>query len=55
MERIEILPYHNLGKSKREKLNWSYPLEGTPAAGSKDLDRAKSILSQYSDKVFVRG
>lgn len=55
MERIELLPYHNLGKSKREKLWWIYPLEWTPAAGSKDLDRAKIILSQYSDKVFVRG
>lgn len=55
IERLEILPYHNLGKSKRDKLWWKYPLEGVHAAGSADLDKAKAILSQYSDKIFVRG
>ena len=55
MERIEILPYHNLGKSKWDKLGWKYPLEGVHAATSQNLDTAKRILSQYSEKVFVRG
>ncbi len=55
MERLELLPYHNLGKSKRDKLWWTYPLEGVHAATIQDLERAKTILSSYSDKIFVRG
>lgn len=55
MERIELLPYHNLGKTKREKLGRKYPLEGVHAATSEDLDKAKEILSHYSEKVFIRG
>ena len=55
MGRCEILPYHNIGKFKREQLGWKYPLEGTPAASLADLTKAKEILSQYSDKIFIRG
>ncbi len=55
LERIEILPYHNMGKFKWEKLGWKYPLEGVPAASIEDLERAKAILEQYSDKIFIRG
>lgn len=55
MQRIELLPYHNLWKSKRDKLGWNYPLEGIHAATSQDLDHVKTILSQYTPHVFVRG
>ena len=53
-ERLEILPYHNLWKSKWDKLGRKYPLEWVPAAGVSDLNRAKEILSKYSDKIFTR-
>ena len=32
-----------------------YPLEGLAAATREDLDKAKAILDQYTDKVFLRG
>ena len=55
MERLELLPYHNMWVSKREKLKWDYPLKGVPAATTDDLKRVKAILDEYSDKIYMRG
>ena len=55
MERLELLPYHNMWVSKREKLKWDYPLKGVPAATIDDLKEAKAILDEYSDKIYIRG
>jgi len=51
------LPYHNLGRSKRDKLGWKYPLDGLHASTIKELDGVKEILQEYvdADKVLVRG
>lgn len=54
MVRIELLPYHNLGKEKRTKMGWSYPLDGLAAATHEDLEHAKTILLQYTDKILLR-
>ena len=44
VEKIHILPYHNMVKSKWEKLGLEYPLEGVREASQEDVDRAKKIL-----------
>ena len=44
VEKIQILPYHNMGKYKWEKLGLEYPLEGVREASQEDVDRAKKIL-----------
>lgn len=45
IEKIEVLPYHSMGKSKWDKLNVEYPLEGVPAPTSEKIERAKNILT----------
>ncbi len=44
VEKIDILPYHNLGKFKWENLHVDYPLENVRTATDKDVARAKTIL-----------
>ena len=44
IEKVEILPYHNLGKEKWIKLGKTYPLENVPVATLEDVNRAKEIL-----------
>ena len=44
IEKIDILPYHTLGKSKWEKLGIQYELDGTITANSEDLAKAKKII-----------
>ena len=44
VEKIEILPYHTLGKYKWHDLGLKYELEGVREATQDDVNRAKEIL-----------
>lgn len=44
VKKVELMPYHELGKFKWENLGFNYELDGIPAATSKDIGRAKRIL-----------
>lgn len=44
VEKVEILPYHDLGKFKWEQLGEIYPLEKVRTANNDDVKRAKEIL-----------
>ena len=44
VEKIEILPYHDLGKFKWEELGLYYPLTDVRCATDEDVKRAKDIL-----------
>lgn len=44
VEKIEILPYHDLGKFKWENLDINYPLKDVRPANEDDVKRAKEIL-----------
>lgn len=44
VEKVQILPYHSMGKFKWEKIGLEYPLEGVRDANQEDVDRAKKIL-----------
>ena len=45
VKNIELLPYHELGKSKWENLGLNYELQDIPAATSEDIKRVKEILA----------
>ena len=44
VEKVQILPYHSMGKYKWEKLGVKYELENVKDATQKDVVRAKQIL-----------
>ena len=44
VEKVQILPYHDMGKYKWEKLGAKYELEDVRPANQDDVDRAKKIL-----------
>ena len=44
IERIDLLPYHNMGVDKYKKLNLKYRLEGTPNMDSTSLKELEKIL-----------
>lgn len=44
VEKVEVLPYHDLGKFKWKELGFDYPLENVRTANSDDLQFAKDIL-----------
>ena len=44
VKNIELLPYHELGKSKWENLGLNYELEGIRSATKDDIKKVKSIL-----------
>ncbi len=44
VQNIELLPYHELGKSKWENLGLDYELADIPSATKDDIERVKRIL-----------
>ena len=44
VDKVEFLPYHDMGKYKWKKLGLNYELENVRAANSDDINKAKKIL-----------
>ena len=44
VKKVEILPYHDMGRFKWEQLGLEYPLDGVRVANNEDVERAKKLL-----------
>lgn len=44
IEKIEVLPYHTMGKAKYENLGYEYPLADTPQLTKEQAKEAKEII-----------
>lgn len=54
IERLEILPYHQLGVHKWKELGWKYWLEWVPAAKISQAEEVKKVFEKYFKKVVIR-
>lgn len=46
VEKVEVLPYHTMGKPKYENLGLTYPLDGVEAPSKERVMNAKKILNE---------
>lgn len=44
VEKVQVLPYHSMGRYKWEKLGLKYELDGVSNANQEDINRARKIL-----------
>lgn len=44
VKKVEVLPYHSMGRFKWKELGLEYALDGVPDATSEDVEKAKKIL-----------
>jgi pyruvate formate lyase activating enzyme len=53
VQKIEIQPYHKLGKHKYDALGWEYQLDDVEMNSPEQLNNAKGLLKQYGKEVVV--
>ncbi|MFZ4648199.1 MAG: pyruvate formate-lyase-activating protein [Patescibacteria group bacterium] len=54
LERLELLPYHELGISKYKKLGLPYKLEGVKPTTNEQLVASKNILADFCKSVYIK-
>lgn len=54
VERVEIIPFHQLGINKWELMNMDYQLKDTPLPSDELKNRTKVIFEKYFDNVILK-
>ena len=54
LERVEIIPFHQLGSHKWDILKMNYPLKDTPIPTAEGKEKAKAIFEKYFDNVILK-
>ena len=49
VDKVEVLPYHDLGKSKWENMGLNYPLEGVKIPTDEEIKNAENILIEKNN------
>jgi len=55
IDQIELLPYHNFGEAKYEKIGREYQLKGMTKYSEADLKGVKTILNRFGIKTNSKG
>lgn len=51
VERVEILPFHQMGKSKWKQIGREYTLSNLATPTSEEIEKAKAIFEEYNLKI----
>ena len=54
VDRVEIIPFHQLGMHKWELLGLQYPLKDTPTPSTEIREMAKDTFDKYFDNVILK-
>ena len=50
VEKVEVLPFHQMGQYKREAMGYDYPLKETPTPTPAQVQQAVDIFSKQGLK-----
>ncbi len=54
IERVEIIPFHQLGMHKWKLLNMAYPLKDTPPPSEESKQYTLGVFSQYLNHIVLK-
>jgi len=52
VEKVELLPYHELGKHKWEAMGYDYPLDGVKPPTRETMEAVQAVLREYHNNVM---
>jgi pyruvate formate lyase activating enzyme len=47
ISRIDVLPYHQLGKNKYQRLDMIYPVKDDPSYSNEELDQLAAFFQRF--------